>query len=128
MRIQVAVGLIFNSIGEVLIAKRQSHQHLGGCWEFPGGKIESGESVSSALKRELQEEIGIDVLAHESWFQIEHDYENKAVCLNVHKILSYHGEPKGCEGQQVLWLAPTKLSDFTFPKANEAIVHALLNS
>lgn len=124
-RINVAVGVVFNELGQVLIAKRQSHQHQANSWEFPGGKIEPGEDLSLALKRELLEEVGIEVLAHEPLLEIEHDYPDKAVRLCVHKVTAFKGQAKGCEGQLIAWYYPDKLCDLVLPKANEQIVKAI---
>lgn len=128
MRIPVAVGVVFNDSGQVLIAKRLAHQHQGDCWEFPGGKIEANETVGQALKRELFEEVGITVTHHEPWMTVEHDYHDKAVCLKVHKITAFQGEPRGCEGQVVKWVLPSALLSLPFPMANQSIVQALLSS
>lgn len=125
-RIDVAVGVIFNAKGQVLIARRKSHQHQGDSWEFPGGKIEPGETVPVALKRELFEEVGIIVLGHEPWLEIEHDYEDKAVRLCVHKVTAFEGEARGLEGQLIAWYPPELLPDLLLPKANEMIVKALI--
>jgi 8-oxo-dGTP diphosphatase len=127
-RIEVAVGVIINSHGQVLVAKRRPNQHQGDSWEFPGGKIEPGETVSTALKRELFEEVGIEVVHHESWLEINHDYPDKAVCLQVHKVTSFLGEARGCEGQTVQWMLPEQLSGLTLPIANITIVEALRKS
>lgn len=126
MRIPVAVGVVFNDCGQVLIAKRLAHQHQGDCWEFPGGKIEENESVGQALKRELFEEVGITVTHHEPWMVVEHDYHDKAVSLEVHKITAFSGDPRGCEGQVVKWVLPEALLELPFPMANQSIVQALL--
>ncbi len=126
-RIEVAVGVIINSQGQVLVAKRRPNQHQGDSWEFPGGKIEPGETVSTALKRELFEEVGIEVVHHESWLEINHDYPDKAVCLQVHKVTSFLGEARGCEGQSVQWVVPEDLAKLPLPQANQAILKALLN-
>jgi 8-oxo-dGTP diphosphatase len=125
MRIPVAVGVVINKYGQVLIAKRLSHQHQGDCWEFPGGKIEINESESQALKRELFEEVGITVTHHEPWMVVEHDYHDKAVALIVHKITGFEGEARGCEGQVVKWVPPAALLSLPFPMANQTIVQAL---
>ncbi|MFI4937634.1 MAG: 8-oxo-dGTP diphosphatase MutT [Candidatus Berkiellales bacterium] len=124
-RVQVAVGVIYNQNGQILVAKRQFHQHQGECWEFPGGKIEAGESVAAALKRELLEEVGIKIIAHEPWLEVEHDYEDKAVCLQVHKITAFSGEAQGREGQEIKWLALAQIQKLTVPCANETIIKAL---
>lgn len=125
MRIPVAVGVVINESGQVLVAKRLAHQHQGDCWEFPGGKIEANESESQALKRELFEEVGITVTHHEPWMVVEHDYHDKAVALIVHKITGFSGEPQGCEGQVVKWVLPEALLTLPFPMANQSIVQAL---
>lgn len=125
MRIPVAVGVVINESGQVLVAKRLSHQHQGDCWEFPGGKIEADESESQALKRELFEEVGITVTHHEPWMVVEHDYHDKAVALIVHKITGFSGIPRGCEGQIVQWVPPEALLTLPFPMANQTIVNAL---
>lgn len=124
-RVKVAVGVVFNAQGQILVAKRRPEQHQGECWEFPGGKIEPGETVATALKRELFEEVGIQVLHHEPWLEVAHDYQDKSVLLQVHKVISFEGEPWGCEGQLVQWISPDKLTSLPLPQANEAIVKAL---
>lgn len=127
-RIAVAVGIVINAEGEILIAKRLPHQHQGECWEFPGGKIEPNESVEAAIKRELDEEVGLTVMHSEPWFEIDHDYHDKAVCLKVHKITSFSGIAIGKEGQPIDWVKPDALSNYTWPQANERIVKALIAS
>ncbi len=127
-RIDVAVGVVVNDKGQVLVARRQSHQHQAECWEFPGGKIEPGETVPTALKRELFEEVGITVLGHEPWLEIDHDYEDKSVRLCVHKVTAFEGEARGLEGQLIAWYPPELLPDLLLPKANELIVKALIQS
>lgn len=124
-RVNVAVGVVINDRGEILVAKRLPHQHQGDCWEFPGGKIEPNESVHEALKRELYEEVGLEVLDSEPWMEVTHDYHDKAVCLKVHKVTSFSGFAIGKEGQEIGWLKPNQLSTIPWPRANEAIVRAL---
>ncbi len=126
MRIRVAVGVVLNDKGQVLVAKRKAHQHQGDSWEFPGGKVEPGESIQVALKRELFEEVGLRVIAHEPWLEIDHDYPDKSVRLCVHKVLSFEGEAKGLEGQLIAWHYPQALTELALPKANEPILKALI--
>lgn len=124
-RVNVAVGVVIDSQGKILVAKRLPHQHQGECWEFPGGKIEANESVSDALKRELHEEVGLEVHNSEPWLEITHDYSDKAVCLKVHKVTAFSGVAIGKEGQEICWIEPHNLNLLQWPKANEAIVKAL---
>ena len=126
--IHVAVGVVFNDKGEVLIAKRQPHKHQGGCWEFPGGKVELSETIPHALKRELQEEIGIVVLESSPWLEIAHDYGFKQVYLNVYKVTAFEGEPQSCEGQPIQWVHPQDLLQLPIPEANRSIIWSLLPS
>jgi 8-oxo-dGTP diphosphatase len=124
-KVFVAVGIVMNPAGEILIAKRQAHQDHGECWEFPGGKIEPDETVELAIQRELLEEVGIEVHQSEPWLEIHHDYPHKSVCLKVQKITAYSGMALGKEGQAVDWVKPEALSQYVWPEANQEIVQAL---
>lgn len=121
----VAVGIIINPQGEVLIAKRPAHKYKGGLWEFPGGKLEPGETVFKALERELKEEIGIQIIAAAPWLQITHDYKDRNVLLDTWLITHYSGEPQGQEGQDIRWVKPALLNQFEFPDGNRAIIEKL---
>lgn len=123
--VHVAVGVIVNNDGKILIAKRPLSAHQGGLWEFPGGKVESGENIQQALTRELREELAIDVLASEPLIQIRHHYFDKSVLLDVHKIIQFTGEPRGNEGQPIQWVDAQALKDFEFPAANRPIIAAI---
>lgn len=125
-RVHVAVGVIENKDGKIFIAKRPDDKHMGGYWEFPGGKVEAGESLSSALGRELKEELAIEVEAHHELINIPFDYPTKTVILDVHVVDKYQGQPQGAEGQEVRWVSPSELVDVRFPEANKPIVQALL--
>lgn len=122
---QVAVGVLINSQDQVLIARRPDHVHQGGLWEFPGGKIEPGETIRTALVRELLEELGIEILAARPLIRIHHVYTDKTVLLDVWRIDRYQGEPHGREGQPIEWLSPQQLSTRAFPAANRPIINAL---
>lgn len=124
-RLHVAAAVIRGSDGRVLIARRPEHKHQGGLWEFPGGKVEVGETVEAALARELHEELGIDVVASRPLIQIRHDYPDLAVLLDVHEVSAFSGEPHGREGQPLAWVAPRELPDYEFPEANRPIVAAV---
>ena len=123
--IHVAVGLVLDD-DRVFVAQRNKNAHQGGLWEFPGGKVDAGETVEAALSRELNEELGIFVDYAEPVMQIKHDYTDKIVLLDVWQIARYRGEPSGCEGQPVKWLAINELLAEQFPAANQAIVDWLV--
>ncbi len=123
--VHVAVGVILSENGSILIAKRPDKTHQGGLWEFPGGKVEQNESLFDALKRELSEELAIEVHATEPLIKIRHDYGDKIVLLDVHKVTGFTGIAKGNEGQPIIWVAPADLHQYEFPAANRPIVTAI---
>lgn len=123
--VHVAVGVLEDARGRVLIARRPEHVHQGGLWEFPGGKVDAGETLEQALRRELWEELAIRVLRTEPLIRIPHHYADKSVLLDVHKITEFAGVPQGNEGQPVRWVDPMDLGLYHFPAANAAILTAL---
>lgn len=123
-RVHVAAGVIRSSDGHVLIARRPLDKHQGGFWEFPGGKVEAGETAETALARELAEELGISVTASRPLIQVSHDYPDKQLLLDVWEVLAFSGEPHGAEGQPLAWVDPEELPGFSFPAANRPIVTA----
>ena len=123
--VHVAVAVIMNPQQHVLLALRQTHQHQGGLWEFPGGKVEAGESVYDALVREIEEEIGLTISSADELVKISHDYSDKTVLLDVWLVDAFIGEPKGREGQQLRWCAIADLKEDDFPAANAAIIGAI---
>jgi len=122
--VHVAVGVVENSQAQILIARRQGG-HLAGYWEFPGGKVERGESVFEALRRELQEEVGITIASASPLMVIEHDYPDKTVKLDILCVKRFEGSASGREGQEVRWESLDKLRDYKFPEANAAIIEKL---
>lgn len=122
----MAVAVISNSDGDILISKRPDHVHQGGLWEFPGGKLESGESLESALKRELLEELGIELNACQPLVEIQHDYPDKSVLLDVWSVSDFSGVPYGREQQPIRWVAPEALVEYEFPEANQPIIWAII--
>lgn len=123
-RIQVAVGVIQKG-NKVLIGQRCVQDQYFKKWEFPGGKIEKGESASSALKRELSEELGIEVVNASPLIRIDHDYPDRKVSLYVFWVDNFLGEPKGIEGQAIKWVKPENCYKEDFLAANEPIVNAV---
>ncbi len=130
-QLHVGVAVIIKD-HKVLISKRPEHVHQGGLWEFPGGKVEPGETIEAALKREIQEELGIDVISSRHLIKISHHYKDKTVLLDTHIIEQFAGHhypdnslSTGAEGQPVQWVSVNQLSHYAFPAANAAIINAL---
>lgn len=125
-RVTVAVGLLIDEDGRVLVTRRAPDTHQGGLWEFPGGKVEAGESVETALVRELAEELGIRVEASEPFMALDHDYADKQVRLDVRRVTRWQGEARGLEGQPLAWQLPPAMANWPFPEANAPILARLL--
>jgi 8-oxo-dGTP diphosphatase len=124
---QVVVGILINSQQEIFIAKRPPNKYKAGLWEFPGGKVELNESLFDALKRELEEEIGIQILSAEPWLVTQHDYGDRVVLLNTWLVTQFSGEAHGKEGQQIAWIPKSALNQFQFPDGNKEILEHLQN-
>ena len=122
--IHVAVGVILRQ-QQILLALRDSKQHQGGKWEFPGGKVETGETVLQALRRELDEELARHLTEASAFMQIKHAYPEKTVLLDIYLVTAFNGEPHGREGQPLRWVDIAELSDIAFPDANQPIVERL---
>ncbi|MEF3077251.1 Nudix family hydrolase [Methylobacter sp. Wu1] len=122
--LQVAVGVVKNTAGQILISLRDRSLHQGGLWEFPGGKIEPFETAEQALSRELKEELDINVEVASPLITIEHQYPDLAVQLHVFLVEQFSGRARGCEGQLFKWVGPDELDQHEFPAANRPIVTA----
>ena len=123
--LHVAVAVIKNDRGQYFITKRPDDSHQGGLWEFPGGKIEKNETVLEALKRELFEEIGINLIKATPLIQIHHDYGDKNVFLDVFNIDEFSDNAFGKEGQEIRWIKKSDFSLFEFPIANIPIINSI---
>ncbi|MCB1671570.1 MAG: Nudix family hydrolase [Gammaproteobacteria bacterium] len=125
--IHVAVGVIFADDGRVLVAKRPPEVHQGDLWEFPGGKLEAGETVLQALQRELEEELGIQVDPTRCFpfRKISHCYEDRSVLLDVWRVNGYRGDAQSRENQPLAWCRPEQLDPLKFPAANNDIIRLL---
>ncbi len=118
--------MIFHD-GKLLITQRHAQSHLGGLWEFPGGKREPGETFEQCLVREIQEELGVAIFVGELFEEIVHDYPEKSVHLKffVCKLLS--GEPHPLDCAAVRWVIATELAGFEFPAADAQLLARLGN-
>ncbi|MCL1078769.1 8-oxo-dGTP diphosphatase MutT [Parashewanella spongiae] len=126
-RIHVAVGVIIDPTDRILIAKRPEHLHQGGKWEFPGGKVEIGETTEQALIRELKEEVNLTVFSSEPFIKLSFDYPDKQVLLDVHSVIAFTGQAKGMEDQQIKWVSKAEVIEYNFPEANQPILEKIIS-
>jgi 8-oxo-dGTP diphosphatase len=111
--------------GRVLIAQRPVGKWQAGRWEFPGGKIEVNESERDALDRELAEELGIRVLAAQPLGVFEHDYADRRVAITLWLVTAFEGEPRGCDGQSLRWVAGAELTECDLLEADQPMLPPL---
>ena len=121
----VVAGVLEDRDGRILLARRPGHLRHGGLWEFPGGKVEPGESSYAALARELEEELGVRVDAAAPLIRVPFRYECGPVLLDVWRVTAFTGEPAGREGQALEWAARADLPGYDYPEANRGVVAAL---
>jgi 8-oxo-dGTP diphosphatase len=125
--IDVAAGLIFRD-GKLIITQRHADAHLGGLWEFPGGKREPGESFEECLRRELREELGCDVEVLELVESITHAYPEKTVQLKFFRCSWVAHEPQAIDCAAVRWVDREELASFNFPAADAKLLDQLRRS
>jgi A/G-specific adenine glycosylase len=122
---KIGVAVILNTQNEILIDRRPASGLLGGLWEFPGGKIEENETVVDCIKREIKEEIDIEIEVGEHLMTIDHAYTHFKVTLNVYLCRYLSGEPKPIECEEIRWVKLAELDQYPFPKANTQIIERL---
>lgn len=120
----IAVGLVFDD-DRLLIQRRPDEGLLGGLWEFPGGKQEDDESMETACRRELQEELGIDVAVDGLFYTLSHAYSHFKITLHAFRCYIEHGTPEAREGQPFKWVGLDDLDDYAFPRANRRLIEEL---
>ena len=126
-RIHIVAGIIFNQDkSQVFITKRPDDKHKGGFWEFPGGKVEEGETIEQAMTRELDEEIGIKVTEQSLFEHLEFDYTDKSLKFDFILVTDFEEQPYGKEGQQGEWVSLQLLSQYAFPEANVPILERVV--
>lgn len=126
-RTHIVAAIILNTDKtHIFITKRPEHVHKGGFWEFPGGKVEADESSEQGMKRELFEELGIEVTELSLFDQFSFDYPDKKLKFDFYEVTNFDTEPYGKEGQESQWVAIERLVEFTFPEANRPIVEKVV--
>jgi 8-oxo-dGTP diphosphatase len=123
--IHVVAAALYNSHGEVLIAERPPGKHLSGRWEFPGGKLDAGETEKQALARELAEELGVQLGACRPLLHVCHDYDDRRVEISLWVVEGFSGEPAGLDGQRLAWVAPPNLHAEDMLAADVPFIDAL---
>ncbi len=124
----VSMGLIVREDQRILISSRTADRVQAGFWEFPGGKLEAGETPEQALVRELKEEIGIEAQEYTFLISHQHVYPEHDVLLEVFLVTKYTGEPQCLEGQEIAWAKLEEFSQYDFLEANKEIMQKLGSS
>jgi 8-oxo-dGTP diphosphatase len=122
---QIGVAVIWNQSGQILIDRRKASGTMGGLWEFPGGKIEAGETVAECIVREIREELAIEITVGAHLISIEHNYPTFRLSAIVHHCQHISGIPQPIESEEVRWVNVGDLDRYQFPAANAAIIRAL---
>ena len=122
--IEVSAALIFHK-GKLLITQRRKNSHLGGLWEFPGGKREANESFEDCLAREIREELGIKIFVGKLFEEITHAYPEKSIHLKFFICESISGEPKALDCAAIQWISKNELDNFEFPAADARLLEKL---
>jgi 8-oxo-dGTP diphosphatase len=125
LSIEVAAALIRDSAGRYLITQRRRGSHLEGLWEFPGGKLEAGESPVRALRRELTEELGATFAVGKLVETVRWEYPDRTVILHFYDCRVESGVIEPREGQAMLWVEPERLGGYAFPPADRALIERL---
>ena len=123
--IHVVAGVIEDARGRILLARRTEGRDLAGLWEFPGGKVDPGETAEQALVRELREELGIEATVGEALIRVPQQYPHKRLMLDVRRIAAWEGALKGLDGQALAWAPPHTLRSYPMPGADRPVVAAL---
>ena len=122
---RVVAAVIYDERRRVLVTQRPAGKALAGQWEFPGGKLEAGESGAEALRRELGEELGVQLNAARPLFELVHEYAERHVELSVWVVDEFAGVPTGLEGQKLRWVPPSELRSMPLLPADLPIVEWL---
>jgi 8-oxo-dGTP diphosphatase len=125
IHLHVAAGILRNAAGQVLITERLCDGPFNGLWEFPGGKIDAQETSAAALRRELREELGIEVTSAEPFMSLSHEYADRTVDLEFFLVNDWDGDPDGREGQGLRWVNVAQLDEAELLPADAPLVQVL---
>jgi len=123
----VAAAVIQDISGRTLLSRRPEGKHMGGLWEFPGGKLEEGETPERALHRELKEELGVSIEILREIQRTFHREDDLEIQLIFFESRIIQGTPKGLEGQQIRWIPLAELRDYPTPPADQSLIQSLTN-
>ncbi|HVO32929.1 MAG TPA: (deoxy)nucleoside triphosphate pyrophosphohydrolase, partial [Elusimicrobiota bacterium] len=123
--VQIGAGVIWRG-DRILISQRPLNGLLGGLWEFPGGKREPGETIAHTVRREIREELGIDVRVREKMAEVDHAYSHFTMTLHAHRCDYLRGKPQALGVAAWRWVKPAELRRYAFPAANQPIIERLL--
>ncbi|MFM6155400.1 MAG: 8-oxo-dGTP diphosphatase MutT [Sphaerospermopsis kisseleviana] len=121
----IGVAVIWNNEKQILIDRRLPTGTMANLWEFPGGKIETGETIEECIEREILEELGIKIEVGKHLITVDHTYPHLRVTLTVHNCHYLSGIPQAIECAEVRWVGLDELDNFDFPEANGEIIAAL---
>jgi mutator protein MutT len=123
----IVVAAVVEEQGRFLVTRRPAGVHLGGMWEFPGGKIDENEGHAAALEREIREELGVDVAVRDLTYETVHAYPDRTVALYFYRCRLL-GTPRPLLGQEMRWVAREELASLGFPPADKELIDRLINS
>ena len=121
----IAVGLVTDGAGRILVQRRPEDAMLGGLWEFPGGKAEPGEGLEAACAREIREEVGLEVEVGAPVARVDHAYSHFRITMHAFRCRVLSGEPRTSTGEPWAWVPPEGLDGYAFPRANRRVIEAL---
>ncbi len=128
-KIRVVAGIIWNEDQtKILLSQRKKEQDFSGLWEFPGGKVETGEDDGAALMRELQEELNITVIKQKEALSFQYEYPTKTIDFIIYDVFQFSGEPKGAESQVIAWVDKAEIGNLQFPDANYKMLEYIVKS
>jgi mutator protein MutT len=125
--VTIVVAAVIEESGTFLLTRRQKGAHLAGLWEFPGGKVDEGETHEGALQREIREELDVEIGVGDLVFHVTHEYEDRTVALYFYAC-ALRGTPRPVLGQQMRWVPRQELATLGFPAADEALIKLLTES